>query len=627
MGHADSSAFADMCSEKHEQKTLLSFEFAEELLCGVLLHWPHRARPASLLLCGPSGHGKSYVVLKALQRIRGVAHHPTFTVTPQLAMSFSRRHADGSTALRRDLRRAIHNAIVRRNTNADGGDGDATVVVVLDHMELFITASNDNALSTHVDPLRTDQSRSSTPFHPTVLADLYDVIRGRDLFSEDELRLMRLGCVVFVTLFGGMREDIDPFARAKLFDAHVSLRTPSEAERLRFLRRHTALPLFLCQSIAARSGGITYRGLTEIADHAEGIAREAACMEEHRPLFSRVSGAADTTEQPTDCEVEAVAVALSLRALRAFRTSGSVAAQEYLRKAGYVDVQETRWCDVAGLESVKETLQQLVLQPLKFCATYCRFGVRPSTGVLLCGPPGTGKTLLARAMATELNASFVYLDLPQLIQAEVGESERKLREFFDVARERSPSVMFIDELQAAFGTRHDAQGKMGSTHDARLVTQLLHLLDKAQEDEEHFTLFVGATNVQDMVDKALLRAGRLDTLVTVPLPNELAREAIVRRAVYGEWTAWFPANVEAARQALVSAFVENTEGLSGAELRHTMNIFGLQLLRLAHMNADGDNRVIFRNLQELLVPKETCILSAYAQAALRRAIAGAKRVG
>ncbi|RNE95014.1 putative ATPase, partial [Trypanosoma conorhini] len=121
--------------------------------------------------------------------------------------------------------------------------------------------------------------------------------------------------------------------------------------------------------------------------------------------------------------------------------------------AGYVDVQETRWGDIAGLDAVKATLQRLVPRPLRSTATYRRFGVRPSTGVLLYGPPGTGKTMLARAMATELSASFVYIDLPQLMQAEVGESERRLREFFDAARERSPAVMFIDELQAAFGAR------------------------------------------------------------------------------------------------------------------------------------------------------------------------------
>ncbi|EKG04311.1 ATPase, putative [Trypanosoma cruzi] len=627
MQHGTSTEFALTSSTKPQSSHISSFLFAEELLCGVLLHWPHRSQPASLLLCGPSGNGKSHVVCRALQRARGAtSRRRVLAVTPKIALSLSRRHVDGSTALREFVRHSIHDAVACPGSHHSGDeDGDAAVIVVLDHMELFITASDNAAGWIRGDRSSSEQSHSTAPHHPVVLTELYDIIRGRELFDEDELRFMHLNTVLFVTLFSGAWEDIDPFARAKLFDAYVPLETPLEEERFAFFRTHTKYPLLWCRAIAARSGGIPYRGLKEIVEHMEDVVHNATPAEHYNKMSVRNDGAVDDAAHDSDSETEAAAAIFSLRAVRAFGTSGSIAAQEYRQSAGYVDVQETRWQDIAGLESVKETLHRLVLRPLHSSTLHRRFGIRPSTGVLLYGPPGTGKTMLARAMATELNASFIYIDLPQLIQAEVGQSERRLRGFFDAARERSPSVMFIDELQAAFGTRRAPQGCLGSTHDMRLVTQFLHLLDKAQEDEEHFTLFVGATNVKEMLDEAVLRAGRLDTLVEVTLPDETARRSMVQRAVYGEWAAWFPANEVASQQALVCAFIKGTVGFSGAELRHAMNVFSLQFIRLASTKTRSGSAEFFQKLQDMMIQKETHSLSTYAQDALTRALTRAAR--
>ncbi|CCW68673.1 unnamed protein product [Phytomonas sp. Hart1] len=246
------------------------------------------------------------------------------------------------------------------------------------------------------------------------------------------------------------------------------------------------------------------------------------------------------------------------------------------------------------MEVVKETLQALVTRPLRYRQIYRQAGVAPSTGVLLHGPPGTGKTMLAKAMATELNAAFLYLDLPELVQSAVGESERRLNEFVSLARERSPAIMFMDELQAAFGVRYAGGESPGlsqghSAHDARLVAHLLYLLDEIHADEDHVVVFVGATNVVDMLDPLLLRPGRLDTHIAVPLPDTTARASLVRHVINGEWSSWMTSSalpssdeqepVLTLNEILITEFVRRSLGWSGAELRNAMNLFALKVLQ------------------------------------------------
>ena len=274
--------------------------------------------------------------------------------------------------------------------------------------------------------------------------------------------------------------------------------------------------------------------------------------------------------------------------------SGSGDSADRRAQVGYTDVQKVLWSDIAGLADVKAQLQQLV-RAVKRKDEYIAAGVEPSIGAILYGPPGTGKTMLAKAMATEMLASFVYLDLPELINGAIGESERVLKEFFSVAKERSPCIMFIDEIQSAFSKRYDAaRGGNNSAHEARLVSALLGLLDEARRDFfTHPVVFIGATNWIEVIDEGILRPGRLDTHIYVGPPDDDARAALVRHYVTQQWAAWVPnaavttineageedkqAAVVGRVEAFVSALVDASKGLSGAEIKNGLNEFAMRL--------------------------------------------------
>ncbi|KAG0251794.1 hypothetical protein BG011_007367 [Mortierella polycephala] len=182
-------------------------------------------------------------------------------------------------------------------------------------------------------------------------------------------------------------------------------------------------------------------------------------------------------------------------------------------------VDSVHWSDIGGLEGVKRVLEESVIWLYKHADAYARMGISPSKGVLLYGPPGTGKTLLAKAVATESEANFIAVSIPDLIKGEVGESEKAIAKIFRTATRCSPCIVFLDELEAIFGTR-ESSGGLGK----QLVSQLLLEMDNCGKG----VVILAATNHPEAIDTSILRSGRLDRLVYVPPPNFEERVAILQ---------------------------------------------------------------------------------------------------
>ncbi|HUB92607.1 MAG TPA: CDC48 family AAA ATPase [Candidatus Saccharimonadales bacterium] len=190
----------------------------------------------------------------------------------------------------------------------------------------------------------------------------------------------------------------------------------------------------------------------------------------------------------------------------------------------FVERPNVHWKDIGALEKVKQELKEAVEMPLKDPKLFEKMKIRPIKGILMVGPPGTGKTLLAKAVATEREANFISLKGPEILNKFVGESEKTVREIFRKARLASPCIIFIDEIDSITNTRSGEFGDSGVSQ--RIVHTLLLELDGLQELKN--VIVLAATNKPEDIDPALLRPGRFDRIIDIPMPDFAAREAIFK---------------------------------------------------------------------------------------------------
>ncbi len=303
---------------------------------------------------------------------------------------------------------------------------------------------------------------------------------------------------------------VDPaLRRPGRFDREIEIGVPDREGRAEILRIHTrGMPLAAdvdLGDLAANTHGFVGADL-------ENLAKESA-MSALRRVRPDLDLESDRIDAAVLDEIE-VTVEDVKRARRGIEPSA-------MREI-FVEVADVTWADVGGLTEAKQQLRESIQWPLEYGDAYDQVDLDPSKGVLLYGPPGTGKTLLAKAVANEAESNFISVKGPELFDKFVGESEKAVREVFSKARENAPTVVFFDEIDAIAAQRGSGIGD--NTVGERVVSQLLTELDGLEDLED--VVVVAATNRPDLVDDALLRAGRLDRHVAVDDPDEATREEI-----------------------------------------------------------------------------------------------------
>lgn len=296
------------------------------------------------------------------------------------------------------------------------------------------------------------------------------------------------------------------------FDREIDIGVPDENGRLEVLRIHTRNMKLSddvdLESISKQTHGFVGADLAALCTEAA-----MQCIREKMELI-------DMEGETIDAEVlQSMNVTMEH-----FKYALGQSNPSSLRET-VVEVPNISWNDIGGLEDVKKELRELVQYPVEHPELYEKFGMSPPHGVLFYGPPGCGKTLLAKAVANECQANFISVKGPELLTMWFGESEANVREVFDKARGAAPCVLFFDELDSIAKARGGSLGDAGGAGD-RVMNQMLTEMDGVGAKKNVF--IIGATNRPDIIDPALMRPGRLDQLIFIPLPDYASRLSILK---------------------------------------------------------------------------------------------------
>jgi transitional endoplasmic reticulum ATPase len=230
----------------------------------------------------------------------------------------------------------------------------------------------------------------------------------------------------------------------------------------------------------------------------------------------------------------------------------------------FVERPNIHWDDVGGLEDVKVQLKEAIEMPIKNPEAFEKIGIRPVRGVLLIGAPGTGKTMLAKAVATERESNFISIKGPDVVSKWVGDSTSKMSEIFRKAKMAAPCIIFIDEIDALSQTREDTDNVIFQ----EVLYTLLAEMDGLQNLKNVFVL--AATNRPERMDPALLRPGRFDKIIEIPIPDEATRLAILK--VHTK-------RMPLAKDVSLEELAKETENYTGAELENFVREAGMCAIR------------------------------------------------
>ena len=359
---------------------------------------------------------------------------------------------------------------------------------------------------------------------------------------------------VIVIAATNLPDSLDPaLRRPGRFDREIEIPVPDRAGRAEILEIHAhGMPLsseVSLASFAARTHGFVGADL-------EALCREAAmrCL---RRLLPEIDLSA--AEIP-------YSVLEKVEILPADFEEALVGIEPSALRDAFIEVPDVRWEDLGGLASLRQRLIEAVEWPLRRPELFAEANIRPPRGLLLTGPPGCGKTMLAKAIATESQVNFLSIKGPELLSKYVGDSERAVRDLFRKARQAAPCILFFDEIDAVAAARGHGQDPVAE----RVLAQLLTEMDGIEDLRGVFIL--AATNRADRLDPAIVRPGRFDEVIAIPVPDQSARLEILaiqfRRKPVGDDLDW-------------PRFAAETDGFSGAQLMAVSQRAAMAALRRA----------------------------------------------